>query len=247
MTKSKSAYFMSAIAFAQYLNDVGSPGYLWRFTTREKLPDWRYAPIWRRFIKDVADLYRHDDVPLGGLRVLERHDGGGPRHGNLHYHAVVDKRIPADIVWKIGERYGIGHMEVEQVRDVTGHLRYLAKYLGKQNIQGRGCRLKSWGTIGFAPWAVKRAEIRIVNDSTRLLKKVEAWGLKVGRGDALRIWGWKWAGFRKAEKVLKRWIQDDSIPVWDKLAPLTFCDEVLLSHMRPEIYSSADFPEMCPF
>jgi len=229
--KSRAAYLQSCWCLRDYAKATGSKLYFWTFTTKEVLPDWRLSPIWRRFIRDVSDMYRHDDFPLVGIRVLERH-----KKGNLHYHAIVTKRIPVDEVRKIGSKYGIGRVHVRKVRDEESIMYYLAKYLGKQRVRGIGTRIKTWGTIGPDCFGVKRSEIIFEHRGTLLLKRVKAELFPdggVGYRLACQIMNWKWAGFPDKEDFLLHYARENWGKPWDRFFPLTACDEWMIANMYP--------------
>lgn len=87
---------------------------------------------------------------VSGLRVYEMHKPQDPdwptlTHG-LHVHAVIDKRIPVDIVRSIWEREGDGgRLHVKEVPKDKAY--YLGKYLNKDRSEAlKGVRL--WAPIG---------------------------------------------------------------------------------------------------
>jgi len=229
--KTRIAYLQSCWKLRDHVSDCGDKLYFWTFTTKEVLPDWRLAPIWKRFIRDVCHLFDDDGgSPLTGIRVLERH-----RKGNLHYHAIVNRRIPVDEVRKIGGKYGIGRVHVRKVRSNDGALFYLAKYLGKdRRVVGEGCRIKAWGTIGDASWSVKRSDIKVDDRFTRLVRKVKL-GVYPDKPMPLplvrQLMRWKWAGFDDKEDFLLWWAEDKAARSWEQWEVLTMPDWRLLREM----------------
>lgn len=134
-SKSEVAFLLSC----EKLFATNEKIYLWTFTFKKVLPDWYYPRAWSAFIHDLQQNYYGGF--LQGLRVLEIHPGG---HG-LHYHALLNKRIPVDLVRKVKKKYGFGrdHVIIANVR--SGQ--YLAKYLTKRNGELYP-GMRRWGTVG---------------------------------------------------------------------------------------------------
>jgi len=166
--KADWAFDRTAERFFQQVEADGEKAYFWYFTVKDEVPDWEVSYRWKRFILDILDLFRHDITTMNGFRVIERQT-----NGRLHYHAIVNKRIPIEQARRIGARYGIGRMAVKKVWSPKGATHYLREYLSKDPVKGNGCRLKRWGTIGTAGhWAVKQSEVRIVTDHSKLAARI---------------------------------------------------------------------------
>lgn len=168
--KSRYAYKMTCENFTQYAKDTGSGLYFWTFTLRKAQEDSFVGGMFSAFIRRVCHWYRLDMVPLGGVRVIERHKSGVP-----HWHSVVNKRIPVDELRKLGKRFGIGRMEVKKVYYSRGAFDYLREYMEKEKtFQGRGVRLSKWSTFGFTPFATKVNDVVCENSATRALSRVRS-------------------------------------------------------------------------
>jgi len=165
--KSDWAFDRTAERFFESVENQGERAYFWYFTIPEAIPDWEVSFRWMRFIGEIQNIYRHEIVTLNGFRVIERQ-----ANGRLHYHAIVNKRIEISHARRIGKRYGIGRMAVKKVWSPKGATAYLREYLSKDPVKGIGCRIKRWGTIGFAPWSVKQVDVCIENDHTRFCARV---------------------------------------------------------------------------
>lgn len=138
MGKSEAAFRMSAHKFYQQTWKV----YFWTFTCKEVHPDWCYSEIWRRFNLDLQNLY---GGLLAGLKVIEFHDNHG-----IHWHALLNQRMYAPIVRRIGKRYGIGRVHVRKKPADEGAIGYLADYLTEdfKRTNPLYCRASRWGTVG---------------------------------------------------------------------------------------------------
>jgi len=78
---------------------------------------------------------------LRGVRVCEFHQ----EHG-LHYHLIINKRIPVQVMRRAGARYGFGRMHVSKCdRGVSS---YLTKYMTKEYRTMYPSGMRRWGTVG---------------------------------------------------------------------------------------------------
>lgn len=144
----------SAAAFtlsAQRLLDVWGEMYFWTFTFKSVPINDEYANSdWNDFHSRLKWHFRN----LRGLRVTELHRSHG-----IHYHALVNMRIPIDRVKRIARGTGringenryldFGRMEVDKVDDPEVTVAYLCKYLTKTYKDSyRMYHGRRWGTIG---------------------------------------------------------------------------------------------------
>jgi len=125
--------------------------YFWTFTFKSVPIDDEYAnEDWNALHTRMKWQWPN----LRGLRVTELHRSHG-----IHYHALVNMRIPIERVKRLclgnGKLYGynryldFGRMSVDRVKDPENTIGYLAKYL--RNGYGKDYQLYSgrrWGTIG---------------------------------------------------------------------------------------------------
>lgn len=122
--------------------------YMWTFTWAEVKAVTEAKKLWNRFVHD-PDGWVAAFPYMSGIRVFEIHPGADPfvpdlSHG-LHVHALIDKRIPVDIVRSIWTRKGGGRLHV--LRIPAEKAMYIGKYLSKSRIEClEGTRL--WGPIG---------------------------------------------------------------------------------------------------
>lgn len=223
MTKSEAAFRLSA----EILFEESAPIYFWTFTFEDVYHHWEYPGAWRRFVRDIADLYAG---ALRGLRVIEPH----VEHG-LHYHALLNERVYVGLVRRIGKRYGIGRVQVERAN--RGSIDYLAGYLSKEFGRQRPLHVGGarWGGVGgFAPVRVRDVEVQspqmeaikvaqsylecrqlpwelvsvirgpVVHDRERLLFALEHY-----RNKRSIEWfvapGWRWEGERGDRAMRARW------------------------------------------
>jgi len=119
MNRTSAAFLISA----DTLFDMSPKVYFWTITWRETLCDWQYPRLFHGFMRDLRKKLKTN---FCGLRVVEPHKSHG-----LHYHMLLDTRIPVDLVRKIGGKYGIGRVHV-CIANPTAKM-YLAKYLMKSN------------------------------------------------------------------------------------------------------------------
>jgi len=82
-----------------------------------------------------------------GIRVAELHDGDESGHG-VHYHVVLNRFVPIEIVRSIAEKFGFFWLEMKECYTAAGLSSYLAKYLSKQHRPEclKGKRL--WSAFG---------------------------------------------------------------------------------------------------
>lgn len=157
-TKSQVAFLMSAqMLFEAYPHHM----YFWTLTFKRVYPDWFYPNIFHLFWVEIREKV------IGpyhlGLRVIEPHPGG---HG-LHYHLLINKRIPKGLLDRIAERHGMGITWVEKCD--FGAAVYLSKYLSKDKTPLFGVR--RWHTLGCFR-GVRTNDIEIHNPYMRARREV---------------------------------------------------------------------------
>lgn len=112
--------------------------YFWTFTFVETQPVWRSAAAWSALQRQLFDWFGK----FRGIRVAEMH-----RLHGLHFHVLVDARLPVAVVRRLATRYGFGRIEVQAVRNKEAASRYLVKYLAKgESLPCPG--MKRWTRIG---------------------------------------------------------------------------------------------------
>jgi len=112
-----------------------------------------------------------------GVRVIEPHE----RHG-LHYHALLNVRVPIEFVQRIGKRYGFGRVHVKRCDIGAAH--YLIPYVGKASFLSSGIR--RWSTVGGFV-GVKCKDVIIETDFSRNMATFTG-GRKVGYNVSSQIW-----------------------------------------------------------
>jgi hypothetical protein len=127
--------------------------YLWTFTWADPTPAKEGVKKWRNFLQGKGQNsqgFRSCFPTASGIRVFEIHPGGdrfqpGLSHG-LHVHAIIDKRLPVDIMRTIWKEQGEGGM-INVRRVPRDRAIYVGKYLSKQrNECMKGVRL--WAAFG---------------------------------------------------------------------------------------------------
>lgn len=133
MSASLAAYMIAADELME------SPRvYFWTFTFKLTQPVWFATPAWARLQRDLFDWFGK----FQGIRVSEMH-----REHGLHFHVLMNMRLPVAVVRRLAEPYGFGRIEVQQVRHRKATTRYLVKYLAKgEKLPCRGMR--RWVRIG---------------------------------------------------------------------------------------------------
>jgi hypothetical protein len=166
VSKSHAAFLMTV---RQLFTDYPKI-YFWTFTFKAVYHDWQYSGLWARIIKEVAYHYRGEGF-FCGVRVLEAHK----EHG-LHYHALLNVRIPVEMVRRIGERWGLGRIHVQRATPESAF--YLGKYLTKDETKlYRG--IARWATVGgYCGVKVKDVELR-----SNAVDAVRAFSDKLGQLD----------------------------------------------------------------
>lgn len=128
---------------------------------------------------------------LRGVRVIECHK----EHG-VHYHALVNQRIPVWLVRRWAKRCGIGRVQVKKAN--SGSIDYLAKYLSKQWQQENGSfkGQTRWGTIG----GFRGVKVRDVEVCSRYMDRLEI------AKDVLNV---RKVPFLLAAQLKERWTASD--------------------------------------
>jgi len=118
--------------------------YFWTFTFREVHSDWQYKWAWSYFMRSMASEF---GGMILGVKVTEVHPGSPyrPSHG-LHFHCLLNVRLPIAVLQRIGRKYGLGRMSVERADTDTVH--YLAKYLTKRDAPKLMKGMRRWSTVG---------------------------------------------------------------------------------------------------
>ncbi len=202
VSKSTAAYYMTCEKLFRESKAV----YFWTFTFKEVLPDWWYAASWRVLMRDLGNRYRmpapYRFPTFRGVRVLEPHASHG-----LHYHALIDQRIPIDLMQKLAAKVGMGWMWVVKCDVATVH--YLAKYLakGQRDKVKFYAKMHRWGTIGgFQGTRVRDIEINSPAANTMRYFAAEMGGQLPYHVACItyvwartwgELWDWPWDELRK--------------------------------------------------
>jgi len=153
MTKTCAAFRLSA----ESLWRGGCIVYMWTFTFHSVQNDWDGSKKFTRFLDHLRKVFRGCD--WGGVKVGELHKFHG-----IHFHALIDRRLPVDIIRRVAQCYGIGRVHVFIARKDSA--KYLAKYLSKTR-SGPMCEsgrfLRRWSSFGKIPGRVKISNL--VNNS----------------------------------------------------------------------------------
>jgi len=118
---------------------ASGPCWFWTFTPWCVMSDAQFAAAWNRFSEKLRYVYRWE--PLTMLRAFEPFQSGF-----LHCHAIIDRRIPVDLVRRLARNTGIGRVHVR--RCVSTDADYLAHYLGKASWRLPDGR-KAWAALGL--------------------------------------------------------------------------------------------------
>jgi len=168
--------------------------YFWTFTYRQVPFNDTWAMWqWAQFMRKVNNAF----PLLKGVRVVELHRSHG-----IHFHALVNDRIPLERFRRIGWPHGFGRLSV-QAADI-GSAGYMAKYLTKSYREQNGFgRRRRWGAMGGFPVC----RCRDVVYDTDYMRNHQAMfgGLKIPCGLAMimrsysDVWGecWQWPAFIK--------------------------------------------------
>ena len=130
---------------------------MWTFTFSTLYADWECS---QRFSDFLRSLRQRNWCPadVGGVKVAELHK----EHG-VHFHCLVNRRLPVDYVRKLWRKYGGGRLHV-CVADI-GAAKYLSKYLSKAKekpFTESGGHCRAWASFG----EVKKTRVSdLVNES----------------------------------------------------------------------------------
>jgi len=156
MNKSQFAFEQTA----QMMFERG-PVILWTFTFREVYPDWNYSYLWDKFSRELANWFWGN---VGGLRVVEAH-----REHGLHFHVLLNRRVPFTAIDRMARKHGFGH-SLAEVAD-QGAIRYLVPYLRKQwrDRDPLHCGMRRWSAFGNIV-RVRVGNVECDSRSVRLIK-----------------------------------------------------------------------------
>lgn len=166
--------------------------YFWTITFTETPWDDDWAmDMFQRFRRRV----NHAEPLVKGVRVSELHK----QHG-IHFHMLLNRRIPIERMKRIGRPFGFGRMGVEVADPQSGT--YLAKYLTKQyRIENDFGARRRWGTVGsFLACRCRDVEYdtNVVRNHAAMFGKqqVDTWLAMLARSYG-NVWGeaWQWPTF----------------------------------------------------
>jgi len=172
LNRAQTAFTMSA---ENLMKEYGKL-YFWTFTFIDTPIDDTYAnEDWHEFHVRLRWWFPN----LRGLRVTELHRSHG-----IHYHALVNMRIPIDRVKRIargtgrlsGERryLDFGRMSVTKCDLNTAH--YLIKYFNKTYVKTYQLYSgRRWGTIGYRRgerWYVQCRDVKFETEALRNREEV---------------------------------------------------------------------------
>ena len=146
----------SRIAFQFSMENFKTGLFLWTFTWPKPMGPKEGSRLWGNFLRGKSRSSPHGFnacFPFAaGLRVFEMHPGSdryvpGLSHG-LHVHAIIDRRLPVEIMRSIWEdEANGGRIHVRAIP--AERAMYIGKYLAKQRVECmKGMRL--WAPIGRA-------------------------------------------------------------------------------------------------
>jgi|CZKI01.1.fsa_nt_gi hypothetical protein len=184
-SKSEAAFLFSF----DRLRAISEKLYFWTFTSESSCEDWQFARGWAYF---QSRLRKRFDGGLCGLRVFQRFNGWGARHGELHCHAVVNQWVYVRTLRYLARGTGIG--QVMKVLEAKSGLEdYLARYMSRE---GRLEGIRSWARIGC--WDHCRVrDVECGGDEANLLRlcyaqfrgNPRAWILARGEFERIRAKG----------------------------------------------------------
>lgn len=150
--------------------------YFWTFTFVKVENDDAAMYFWKRFLCDGLLKIWPD---CRGLRVVQVHPGG---HG-LHFHALLNKRLPVQIVRRLAARYHFGRIHVRRAREGDGA--YLARYLSR-SAGGIGKGARKWAAVG----GFRACRVRDIEPSSRFHAAVKIYGggKKLAFKEVMRIY-----------------------------------------------------------
>lgn len=161
LTRSKAAFRLSCATFFEQVREGKHQAYLWTFTLRRCTGVKEAFQAWNKLAKSLWKYGIHPETGEGtifGLRVAEFHPGG---HG-VHFHVLVNRRIPIEAVRRRAEKFGFFWIDVRRAQDNEGRMGgYLSKYLSKTDrapcMKGR----RLWQAFGqWGQTRCKDVEIR---------------------------------------------------------------------------------------
>jgi len=247
--RSKLAYEATVRAFLQNCAENNTGVYFWTFTTRKvhRLPEYGY--IWSRFITSIRNEYRFDLPTLGGIRTIELQ-----KRGAVHWHCLINRRLPVDRIREIGKPYGIGWMYVDKADSPRRASNYISKYIEKDGGAAfKNTGMPVWGTIGFAPWRTTVKQIIIRNEYTKFLSRVRS---EIFGTESLPSWlardiyqSWH-IGYRVREDYIiwfakERQSQGHDIRTWACWEPLRY--KVWHIQQETEMIGHNDYDGLVPF
>lgn len=139
LSKSKTAFVLTA---RRLFDEPGEKVYFWTFTFRQTHSDWDGSHCFSEFLNHLRKTL---DGDWGGVKVAELH-----REHGIHFHCLINRRLPIDIVRRVAELHEFGRIQVEPADKLACN--YLAKYLTKRThnkiFAQSGRSLRKWEAFG---------------------------------------------------------------------------------------------------
>lgn len=167
LSKSKTAFVLTA---RRLFDEPGERVYFWTFTFRQAHSDWDASHCFSEFLNHLRKTL---DGDWGGVKVAELHKGDYG-HG-LHFHCLINRRLPIDIVRRVAQLHEFGRIQVEPADKKACH--YLAKYLTKRThnkIFARSGKrsLRKWEAFGpFKKQATRLKDLTNESDYWRFRRQ----------------------------------------------------------------------------
>jgi len=155
--KSAAAFQLSV----RTLRESNDKLYFWTLTFERVTSDRWAMYMWKLFNQWLS---RWCDGLVRGVRVIEFHE----THG-AHFHFIINRRIPVQIVRRISARWGFGRNHAEPCWD--GAAAYLSKYMSKNYRKQFPTGMRRWACIGGFKGSRVR-DLQLVSTGSRNTKRL---------------------------------------------------------------------------
>lgn len=193
LNRSKAAFRLSVQTFFEQVERGEHQAFLWTFTLKKVISVADAFKAWNKFAKALWKYGLHPETgeqTIVGIRVAEFHPGG---HG-VHFHVLINRRIPIQAVRRRAEQYGFGWIDVRRAHCGKGTLGgYLSKYLSKRDRPPcfKGRRLwqafGQWGQTKCKDVVIKSEFVAAFHARRAMLKAAAA--IAESRGEQYRMEG----------------------------------------------------------
>lgn len=218
MTKTCAAFRLTA----EGLWKPGFRVYLWTFTFAEVVADWEGSRRFSAFLNLMRMSFT--ECKWGGVKVSELH-----REHGIHFHCLIDRRLPVDVVRRMAHLHGFGRIHVCVGQREAA--KYLSKYLSKHKegaLCESGRKQRRWAAFGD----VDRVRVSdLINDSPQWIHR--------------RAKGLTFTGYNYERRLQQIWDISENVETFDCAWRFAVAAQAKNTSVRDRAYYDGMLVQMC--